>query len=296
MRVHACNSPEIAERTFIHWHQGCECVYPASLFSLKRGGSILSQNLFAQNRPCALLKPVNVTENLLSARDGFCVPGQWSFVSSDFDVLLPCVVPFVIAASDLTPARQLYAENELAQALRFVELSRMTKTTDSIEQWNLRLIAAMLQLESRQPNEAWRTLQSALSWRNRLENQAMSADLLPAIEPREWLVMAIVALGVNELDTAERYASEAIGRIQDQPFCCVADLLCDTRADAMAVFATIRLCQQRYQEAEMLLQLARDAYLQAGDMQQLVVGLILLADVEFNSGSLMSAICNVPTA
>lgn len=119
--------------------------------------------------PFALLKPVNVTENLLSARDGFCVPGQWSFVSSDFDVLLPCVVPFVIAASDLTPARQLYAENELAQALRFVELSRMTKTTDSIEQWNLRLIAAMLQLESRQPNEAWRTLQSALSWRNRLK-------------------------------------------------------------------------------------------------------------------------------
>ena len=57
----------------------------------------------------------------------------------------------------------------------------------------------------------------------------------------------------------------------------------------MLVFATIRLTQQRYCEAEMLLQLSHDAHVQAGDMEQLVVDLILLADVEFHSGSAVAS-------
>lgn len=232
---------------------------------------------------------MNVIEHLLNSRDGSSVPGQWSFLPSDGDVLLPCAVPFGLTEVDLTPAVQSYAEHEITQALRFVELSRLTNPRNSSEQWALRLIAAMLQLEAGQPRDAWRSLQSALSWRNRRERQTTTPDSVPIIEPGEWLVMATVALGVQEFDTAELYASEAIGRIEAQPYCCAADVLCDTRADAMTVFATIRLCQQRYQEAEMLLQLSHDAYIQAGDLQQLVVSLTLLADVEFHSGNSMGA-------
>lgn len=238
---------------------------------------------------CILSKSVNVIQQILSGRHGFSIPGQWTFLSRDSSVLLPCAVPFAISSGDLTPARQSYAQNEIAQALRFVELSRLTNSNTSTEQWTLRLIAAMLQLQMRQHRDAWRTLQSALSWRNRQDRQAALSNSETVIEPGDWLVMATVALGVDEIDTAERYASEAIQRIEQCRACCAADLLRDTRADAMTVFATIRLCQQRYQEAEMLLQLAHDAYLQAGDMQQLAVSLVLLADVEFHSGSALSA-------
>lgn len=232
---------------------------------------------------------VDVIEHFLSGPGGGGVTGEWAFVSRDAGVLLPCAVPFELASSNLTPARQLYADNELTQALRFVELSRLANSSVSSEQWSLRLISAMLLLQGRQHRDAWRILQSALNWRSRQERHAASPTLVPLIGPTEWLVMATVALGVGEIDTAERYASEAIGFIEDRPSCCVKDVLSDTRADAMTVFATLRLCQKRYQEAEMLLELAHDAYVQAGDMQQLVVSLILLADVEFHSGSTLSA-------
>lgn len=232
---------------------------------------------------------MNVIQQILSGRQGFSIPGQWTFLPSDSNVLLPCAVPFAISSTDLTPARQLYVQNEIAQALRFVELARLAKSGTSTEQWNLRLIAAMLQLQMRQHRDAWRTLQSALSWRNRQDRQAKLPNSETVIAPRDWLVMATVALGVDEIDTAERYTSEAIRCIEKRPACCAADLLSDTRADAMTVFASIRLCQQRYQEAEMLLQLAHDAYIQAGDMQQLAVSLVLLADVEYHSGSTLSA-------
>ena len=69
----------------------------------------------------------------------------------------------------------------------------------------------------------------------------------------------------------------------------VGEILQDTRADAMAVFAAVKLHQGLLQEAEMLLQLAHDAHVQAGDMEQIVVDLVLMADVELHSGNFDAA-------
>lgn len=217
------------------------------------------------------------------------VPERWTFFSAGPVPLLPCPIPFELAASDLTPAQQLYGVNDLPQALRFVELCRLSCGSHSIEQWTLRLVAAMLQLEASHPEDAWLTLQAGLSWRNRTDKYATEDSNAGIIQPREWLTMATIALGINDTDAAERYASEAVGQMEKQPACCLTDVLCDTRADAMTVFAAIRLSQQRFQEAEMLLQLSHDAYVQAGDMEQLIGSLALLADVEFHSGSLLAA-------
>ena len=239
--------------------------------------------------PLHIVILVNVTERLFSPRSGFGVPGQWTLISDGHVPLLPCAVPFSLAETDLTPACQSFAEDELSQALRFVEFCAAACSETSHEQWTLRLIAAMLSLELQQPDNAWKILQTALSRRNQQEDDGSSPYSLSTIGPREWLVMATIALGVQQPETAESFTSEAVARMEQQPACCTADLLSDTRADAMVVFATIRLTQQRYYEAEMLLQLSHDAHVQAGDMEQLVVDLTLLADVEFQSGSPVAA-------
>lgn len=232
---------------------------------------------------------MNVTEHLLSSRDGLSASEPWSFFSIGAVPILPCPVPFEIADADLLPAQQLVAEGDLSQALRFVELCRIACASRSAQQWKLRLVGAMLNVGLNRPEDAWSNIQAGLSWRNREEKFATEPTEVAVIEPCEWLVMATVALAIGDDGTAESYASEAIARMEQESSCCLADLLCDTRADAMIVFAAIRMSQQRYQEAEMLLQLSHDAYVQAGDMEQLVVSLILLADVEFFSGNVLAA-------
>lgn len=147
----------------------------------------------------------------------------------------------------------------------------------------------MLLLEQNQPDNAWRELQAGLAWRNAREKESILLDALPPISIAEWLVMATIALAVDKPESAEAYASEAIGRIQNEATFSVGEVLQDTRADAMSVFAAIKLHQGLLQEAEMLLQLAHDAHVQAGDMEQIVVDLILMADVELHSGNLDAA-------
>ncbi len=238
---------------------------------------------------CALLSIVNVTEHLLFSRDGLSASRPWSFFAIGPLPLLPCAVPFGIADAELHPAMQLLADDDVAQALRYVELCRMACGSGSPQQWRLRLVASMLNLQRSRPEDAWSAVQAGLSWRNRTEKFAVEPNTIEVIQPREWLVMATVALGIGDADAAERYASEAIARVEHDPCCCASDVLCDTRADAMTVFATIRMYQQRYQEAEMLLQLSYDAYVQAGDIEQLAVTLTLLADVELYSGNALAA-------
>lgn len=175
--------------------------------------------------------------------------------------------------------------DSLQDASRFVELWRLSLADDDPSNWPLRLIECMLLLERNEPENAWHHLQAALSWRNKRENEPVLLDAIDSIAVSEWLVMATVALAVDKAETAESYASEAISRIEKDSTCCVSDLLRDTRADAMATFAAIRIQQHRFQEAEMLLQLAHDAHTQAGDMEQIVVDLVLLSDVELYSGN-----------
>ena len=116
-------------------------------------------------------------------------------------------------------------------------------------------------------------------------------DALPPISICDWLVMATIALAVDKIDTAERYASEAVARVQKDATLCSATVLRDLRADAMTVFATVRLAQRRFAEAEMLLQLAYDAHSLVGDLEQMAVDQILLSDVEHIGGSRQNAIC-----
>ena len=190
---------------------------------------------------------------------------------------------------DLAPAIQGYATDALIDARRFVELRRLSAAWDAPCNWSLRLIECMLLLEQNHAESAWRELQSGLGWRNAREKESILLDALPPITIAEWLVMATIALAVDKPDTAESYASEAIARIQNETTFSVGEILQDTRADAMAVFAAVKLHQGLLQEAEMLLQLAHDAHVQAGDMEQIVVDLVLMADVELHSGNFDAA-------
>jgi len=233
---------------------------------------------------------VNVFDRLFCSR-GLCKSSdKWRLIRTGNLAFLPLAVPFDLSSEDLTPAVQSCFANEIEQAARFTELTRLAGPSSSYEQWRLRLIEAALLLQLDRSDLAWNLLQSALAWRNLREEPMAGGNLLPVISPREWLTMATIALAADKPETAEAYASEAVARIENARRCCMTDLLCDTRADAMTVYSAIRLSQQRFYEAEMLLQLSRDAYVQAGDMEQLVVSLILLADVEFHSGGFLEAL------
>lgn len=245
--------------------------------------------------PVCIVKPVNPIDYLMSSIRHEEPPRPWTLLRSWPIQLLPCRVPFgqelrCIEDRDLAPAIQGYEVQQFDDSRRFIELTRMSSAADSESQWRLRLIEAALWVEQGEGDEAWHQLQLALSWRNRREEEPLLLDALPAISIGEWLVMATIALATGSLDTAECYASEAVARVQQNPTLCVADVLRDSRADTMTVFAAVRLAQQRFREAETLLQLAYDAHILAGDLEQVVVDLILLADVEHYAGNHSAAI------
>ncbi len=199
--------------------------------------------------------------------------------------LLPCRVPFGALSRDLTPAVQGYGIQQLCDARRYVELTRMGCHQDDSDQWHLRLVEAALCLEQGDGDEAWHQLQLALKWRNSREQESLLKDALPPISINDWLVMATVALSVDKVETAESFASEAIAKVQNEPTAFSHDVLRDSRADAITTFATVRLAQGRFGEAEMLLQLAYEAHELAGDLEQMAVDFVLLADVEQLSGN-----------
>ena len=97
--------------------------------------------------------------------------------------------------------------------------------------------------------------------------------------------MATITLAIGDSDTAESYAAECVQRLKNDSSSGVGELLCDTHADALTVFAAIRMAQNRLGDAEMLLQLASDAHRRASDIEQRIVDLILLSDVEILSAS-----------
>ena len=204
---------------------------------------------------------------------------RWSLLNDCESQLLPCRVPFENSIRDLSPAIQGYETRQLRDARRYVELTRMSCDVQDADHWRLRLVEAALCVEQGDGNEAWHQLQLALSWRNRREQDLRLMDALPPISICDWLVMATIALAVDKIDTAERYASEAVARVQKDATLCSATVLRDLRADAMTVFATVRLAQRRFAEAEMLLQLAYDAHSLVGDLEQMAVDQILLSDV-----------------
>ncbi|MEO2017214.1 MAG: hypothetical protein ABGZ53_22895 [Fuerstiella sp.] len=200
-----------------------------------------------------------------------------------------CRVPFGSTDTDLQPAIDLYRDGQSQQAMRFVHLCQAACPWQSADQFRLGLILAILNLEADQPDEAWHQMQLALSWRNQREREPVLLDALPTIAAGEWLAMATVALHVNDCHTAEVYATEAIARTENRPSICVSDLLRDTHADAITVLAAVRLAQRRFRESETLLQLSRDAHVHAGDPEQVVVDLILWADVQLQSGTINAA-------
>lgn len=229
---------------------------------------------------------VKITEYLLSKQN--TLP-DWSLLRAGSTQLLPCRIPFGECKLDLTPAVQGYLMDSLKDASRFAELWRLSLSSEDPNNWSLRLIECMLLLERNEPDNAWQHLQSALAWRNKRETEPVLLDAIERISVSQWLVMATISLAVGKTETAESYASEAIARIEKEATCCVGDLLRDTRADAMTTFAAIRIQQHRFQEAEMLLQLAHDAHTQAGDLEQMVVNLVYLSDVELYSGNAEAA-------
>ncbi len=234
-------------------------------------------------------RSVTSFDQLLFVASPFPSPGEWQLIRSRPFQLLPIGVEFGSPCLGLTPARELYSVGELESALRFVELVVAADPTPGERNWQLHLVNAMLLLECGRAADAWSQLQHGLSLRNESQSAGEAASGADSIATNEWLVMATVALAAKDFDSAEQYASECVAIFDRKPSVSVGELLSDCRADAMTVFAAIRLAQEKLREAEMLLQLAYDAYAMAGDMHQLVVVLTLLADVEQLSGSPVSA-------
>ena len=226
---------------------------------------------------------MNVIEQLFSGSDA-SKSNRWQLLRPSAGQVLPVRVPFDIVEGPVDPAIQAYAMQLHSDARRYLELRRLSCRGDVPDQWSLRLLEAMLLLEQARPDDSWHQLQLGLAWRQQREEEATANESLAAISITEWLLMATIALGAEEIDRAEIYASEAVGCIEDSPVSCLAEVLHDTRGDAMTVFAAVRLGQHRLQEAELLLGLAHDAHVQAGDMQQIAVDLILQSDVELCSG------------
>ena len=200
-----------------------------------------------------------------------------------------CRVPFSSTSKDLRPAIELYQEGQRQQAIRFLHLCQAACPWQNADHFRLRLVLATLDLEAGQADAAWHQLQRALSWRNQRENEPILLNALPAITDVEWLAMANIALHVNDFRTAEVYATKAIARTSHRPLAGVTELLHDSRADAFTVLAAARLRQRRFREATLLLRLSRDAHAKAGDSEQVVVDLILSADIELQSGSVDTA-------
>lgn len=212
---------------------------------------------------------------------------DWSLLRPGRCQLLPCPVPFEDCGVDVTPAIQGYVMGQFADARRFMELRRLSSSHDDPQQWAIRLVECMLELEQGNADAAWQSLQLGLTWQasqDGLKN-ATASKASTAVRPavRDYLIMATIALSGERIEAAETYASRAISIIESEPHCGVGDVLRDTRADAMLVFAAIRLQQQRCGEAETLLQYAYDAHMQAGDLEQVIVGLVLQADIESSS-------------
>lgn len=217
---------------------------------------------------------------------------DWLLLRDSTRQVLPCPVPFHECVQDVMPAIQGYVLGQFADAGRFIELRRLATEQSDSQQWTLRLIECMLSLEQGRAEAAWKHLQLGLTWRAcQSPSSKASAAAATAIDPgvRDYLIMATVALASQRVEAAETYASRAIERIENDPCCCVSDVLRDSRADAMLVFATIRLHQQRPGEAETLLQYAYDAHMQAGDIEQVATGLLLQADIELAGGRLAAA-------
>lgn len=223
----------------------------------------------------------------------FSLPSQadtdWSLLRDGSRQVLPCPVPFHECAHDVVPAIQGYVLGQFADARRFIELRRLATEHGDAQQWTLRLVECMLNLEQGRATAAWKHLQLGLTWRacqKSATSSGQSAGSTTAVGPgvRDYLIMATVALAGDRIEAAETYASRAIELIETDPCCCLTDVLQDTRADAMLVFATIRLHQQRPGEAETLLQYAYDAHMQAGDIEQVATGLLLQADIESAGG------------
>ena len=200
-----------------------------------------------------------------------------------------CRVPFNSTDMGLQPAIDFYRDGQRQHAMRYVQLCLAACPWQSADQFRLGLILAILNVEADQPHDAWHQMQLALSWRNQREQDPVLLDALPAIAAGEWLAMAAVALQVNDCHTAEVYATEAIARTANHPSICVSDLLRDTHADAITVLAAVRLRQRRFRESALLLRLSRDAHTQAGDPEQVVVDLILSADVQLQCGTVDAA-------
>lgn len=221
---------------------------------------------------------------------GPTLSGQTIPPAADLELLL--ISPHVPAAlteilQDTEKARQA---GDFRKAIQALQLTRVQLPWESPWQWHLRLIEATLNLEDHQGEEAWHSIQLGTAWRER-----NGADLqppgsnLPRIDVASWLLMANVALANGHLLKAEGWVSEAVQIVEACPAVCVDDVLKDRRADIMTLLAAIRLAQGKLHESESLLQLAYDAHMVAGDMQQLVVDLMLLADVEHQSRCVSNA-------
>ncbi|MCP4174505.1 MAG: hypothetical protein GY758_27460 [Fuerstiella sp.] len=212
------------------------------------------------------------------------------FQNEDGAPVVPlCRVPFNSTRKDLQPAIDLYNDGQRQQTMRYIHLAQAACPWQSADHFHLRLILAILQLESNQAHNACHLLQLALSWRNQREKETVLLNALPAITAVEWIAMANIALHVDDFHTAEVYATRAIADTSHRPLTGVSNPLHDSRADAMTVLAATRLRQQRYREAELLLKLSQDAHTKAGDSEQVLIDLSLSIDIELQNGSVVAA-------
>lgn len=224
---------------------------------------------------------MNVTDHILTYSASSTV---WSLCRSDETPLLPIGLPLDGVEFDasllLAPCRQ----QDWSSALALLESHRLQLPWNAPARWRLQLLEATFMLFDGRPDSAWNALQLNLSWRNNCE-AVCDRGYLPEMQAADWLVMAAVALANNKPDDAETWASEAVSRVNSSFVPFIGDVLRDTRADVMTVFATVRLAQQKFDDARELLELAHDAHVQAGDLPQMAVDLMLMADIAFQEGN-----------
>ena len=216
----------------------------------------------------------------------FCLPGinrrlTWSMLQQGWLPLIPCRLPFsgpLYALSDtITRACSTGHFNDALRALTLgSQMAHEAAPLDLQLQWKTRLLRSAIYLEQRQVHSAAAELQRTLAWRNRCE----AAHSFVQIHSQDWLTMASIALGRNDIESAEQYAAKAWNDVTANPLHHLSDILRDDRADVLTVLGAISFARRELTDAARFFSAAADGHRQAADVEQLVIDLIYQSDVE----------------
>lgn len=219
---------------------------------------------------CDSMQTAQMTQTYLC----YGIPPRRSFAHASLrsaaDWLLPCRWSGTSQLPE--PVRRACVRDGLAEAARTAE-NLADSAGDRNETWRLRVLSIALRLDCGETSRAAGILQnSVLAGIGKAEHP----EYVPA---GDWLILGACLLAVGDCSSAERFASQAVRRMEKSPYAFCDEVLSDIRADAMAVFGAIRISQGRLAEAADLLESAYEAHELAGDLEQQVTDQLLLAGI-----------------